>query len=108
VDRAQVADVEALAARVNGLPIVLDRPLTVTAMYLDSQGQMDEHQAEAPILLLVLAGHGFVRVGGPAGETRAVSPGDAILWPARQDHMLWTEAEPLEALAIEGPEERGA
>jgi quercetin dioxygenase-like cupin family protein len=107
VDRAQVADAEALAARVNGMPIVLDRPLEVAALYLDPHGKMDEHQADVPILLLVLAGNGFVRVGGPQGETRAVGPGDAVLWPAGQDHMLWTEAEALQAIVIEGPAERG-
>lgn len=105
-DRANVSDPEALAERANGLPILLDRPLTVMAFYLDPHGQMDDHPAEAPILLLVLAGRGYTRVGGPEGETRAVAAGDAILWPAGQRHMLWTEDEPLQAIAIEGPEER--
>lgn len=108
MDSAEVADAAALAARMNGLPILLDRPLAVVALYLDPHGQVDEHQADAPILLLVLAGHGFVRVGGPAGETRAVAPGDAVLWPAGADHTLWTEEEPLRAIAIEGPAERQA
>lgn len=108
VDRAEVADAAALAERLHGMPIVLDRPLAVAALYLDAYGQMDEHRADVPILLLVLAGHGFVRVGGAAGETRAVAPGDAVLWPAGAEHTLWTEAEALEAITIEGPEERQA
>jgi quercetin dioxygenase-like cupin family protein len=108
LDRAVVPDPEALAARANGLPILLDRPLHVTAFYLDPHGQMDEHPAEAPILLLVLAGRGYTRVGGPDGETRPVAPGDAVLWPAAQLHTLWTEDEPLQAVAIEGPGEREA
>ena len=107
VDRVSVQDAEVLAARVQGMPILLDRPLEVAALYLDPHGHMDEHQAETPILLLVLAGRGYARVGGPPGETLAVAAGDAVLWPAHTDHMLWTEDEAMEALVIEGPSERG-
>ena len=67
---------------------------------------MDEHSADQPILVLVTAGRGFVRVGGPTGETRAVSSGDAVLWPAGVDHAMWTEDDPLEAIVIDGPPER--
>src|SRR5512146_465654 len=79
-------DPEALAARMNGLPILLDRPLVVVALYLDAHGQMEEHSADQPILVLVTEGRGFVRVGGATGETRAVTRGDAVLWPAGLDH----------------------
>jgi mannose-6-phosphate isomerase-like protein (cupin superfamily) len=106
LDRANVQDEQALAARMNGLPILLDRPMVVAAHYLEPHGQMDEHMADVPILVLVVAGHGFTRVGGPQGETRAVGPGDAILWPARQDHTIWTEDGPLETIVIDGPGER--
>ncbi len=101
-----VQDREALAQRFNGLPILLNRPMIVLAMYLESHGSMDEHSAEQPILFLVTKGSGFVRIGGPNGETRSVSAGDAILWPAGLDHTVWTEDEPLEAIIIDGPEER--
>ena len=99
---------EAAAQRFNGLPILLDRPMTVVAMYLESHCAMEEHSAAVPILFLVTAGSGFVRIGGPDGETRAVSAGDAILWPVGQDHMVWTEDEALEAIVIDGPAEREA
>lgn len=99
-------DSEVLAQRFNGLPILLNRPLVVVAMYLEPHGSMDEHSADWPILFLVTKGCGFVRVGGPGGETRAVSAGDAVLWPTRLDHTVWTEDEPLEAIVIEGPPER--
>ena len=108
LDRAQVdpQSTEELAQRFNGLPILLNRPMLVVAMYLEPHGSMDEHSAEVPILFLATAGRGFVRVGGPTGETRSVSAGDAILWPAGLDHTVWTEDEPLSAIVIDGPAER--
>lgn len=99
-------DMEELAQRLNGLPILLNRPMIVVAMYLEPHGAMDEHSAEVPILLLVTAGRGFVRIGGPTGETQRVSAGDAVLWPAKVDHMVWTEDESLAAIVIDGPVER--
>ncbi len=29
-----------------------------------------------------------------------------VLWPAKLDHMVWTEDEPLAAIVIDGPAER--
>lgn len=109
LDRADLPSQNAdeLARRFNGVPILLDRPLAVVALYLDAHGTMEEHSAPVPILLLVTGGGGFVRVGGPNGETRPVAAGEAVLWPADLDHMIWTEDEPLQAIAIEGPVERG-
>jgi quercetin dioxygenase-like cupin family protein len=95
-----------LAALVNGLPILLNRPMIVVAIYLEPHGAMDEHSAQVPVLCLVTAGSGFVRIGGPNGETRRVIAGDAVLWPAYLDHTVWTEEEPLEAILIDGPAER--
>ena len=98
---------EELAQRINGLPILLDRPLSVVAMYVEPHGAMEEHRASVPILFLVIRGNGFVRIGGPSGETREVVAGDAVLWPVGLDHTVWTEDEELEAIVIEGPPERG-
>lgn len=100
-------DSEILAQRFNGLPILLNRPMLVVAMYLEPHGSMDEHAAEVPILFLVTGGKGFVRVGGPDGETSPVSAGDAVLWPTGLEHTVWTEDEPLAAIVIDGPAERG-
>ena len=97
---------EALAERTNGLPILLNRPMSVVAMYVEPHGAMDEHSAEVPILFVVLQGRGFVRIGGANGETREVTSGDAVLWPVGVDHMVWTEDESLDAIVIEGPAER--
>lgn len=99
-------DTEALAQRFNGLPILLNRPMIVVAMYLEPHGSMDEHSAEQPILFLIMKGSGFVRIGGPNGETRRVSAGDAVLWPAGLDHKVWTEDESIEAIVIDGTAER--
>lgn len=97
---------ENLARKVNGLPILTERPFLVVAMYFDPHGEMEEHSASVPILFLVTRGNGFVRIGGLDGETREVRAGDAVLWPAGLDHKVWTEDEPLEALVIDGPPER--
>jgi mannose-6-phosphate isomerase-like protein (cupin superfamily) len=69
---------------------------------------MAEHPAPVPVLFLITGGRGFVRVGGPDGETRAVTAGDAVLWPAGVDRAVWTEEEPLAAIVVDGPPERGA
>jgi quercetin dioxygenase-like cupin family protein len=108
LDRAQLdtQNMEELRQRFNGLPILLNRPLLVMAMYLEPHGFMDEHAAPEPVLFLIMHGKGFVRIGGPTGETQRVTAGDAVLWPARLDHKVWTEDEPLEAILIHGPEER--
>jgi quercetin dioxygenase-like cupin family protein len=95
-----------LAEKMNGLPILLNRPMMVVAMYFEPHAQMDEHTAPVPILFLVTGGRGFVRVGGPQGETRAVQAGDAVLWPVGLDHYVWTEEEPLQEIVVDGPAER--
>ena len=107
IDRAKVSEqgMEELSKRLNGLPILLNRPMVVAALYLEPHGSMDEHSAEVPILFLVTRGKGFVRIGGPGGESRSVSAGDAALWPAGLDHMVWAEDEALDAIIIEGPAE---
>ncbi len=97
---------EALAQRTNGLPILLNRPMSVVAMYVEPHGSMDEHSADVPILFIVTRGKGFVRIGGPKGETREVTFGDAVLWPVGLEHMVWTEDESLDAIVIDGPPER--
>ena len=99
-------NLEELAVLLNGLPILLNRPMIVVAFYMGPHGSTVEHTSEAPILLLVTAGSGFVRIGGPEGETRPLKAGDAVLWPAHLDHTVWTEDEPLEAILIDGPAER--
>ncbi len=97
---------EAFALRVGGLPILLDCPTQVEAMYFEPHAAIDEHSAPNPILFLVTSGKGFVRIGGPTGETQAIEAGDAVLWPAGLDHTVWTEDEPLQAIVVNAPVER--
>jgi quercetin dioxygenase-like cupin family protein len=99
-------NLDELAQLVNGLPILLNRPMIVVAIYMEPNGSIYEHSSEVPILFLVTAGSGFVRIGGPEGETRPLTTGDAVLGPAHLDHTVWTEDQPLEAILIDGPPER--
>jgi quercetin dioxygenase-like cupin family protein len=97
---------EEIAQRLNGLPILLDRPMNVVAMYFEPHASIDEHSSDVPILFLVIGGKGFVRIGGPNGEVQPISIGDAVLWPAGIDHTTWTEDEELQAIVIDGPSVR--
>ena len=92
---------EAYTQRVNGMPLLLDVDHAVVALYFEPHATMDEHSADHPILFLVISGQGTLRLGGPTGETRTVQAGDAILWPTGVDHTVWTDEEPLHAIAIE-------
>ncbi len=96
---------EAFAQRVNGLPLLLNVPTQVEAMYFEPRASLDEHSAPNPIIFIVIAGSGFVRIGGPNGETRAIQAGDAVLWPVGLDHTVWTEGDSLQAIVVNLPEE---
>lgn len=99
---------EAFARRVHGLPLLLDTQLQVEVMYFDPHAAIEEHAADHPIVFLVINGQGTVRLGGPAGETRAVQAGDAVLWPAHIEHTVWTDEAELHAIVINVAEESGA
>ncbi len=104
--REQVAGMsdEQMAARFNGLPILIDHSdAAVVALYFEPHARMFEHNNPRNTLFVVLRGQGFVRIGGPQGETRPLHAGDAVLWPLDIDHMVWTEDDALEGLAIELP-----
>ena len=94
---------EAFAQRVHGMPFLLDVDVQVEAMYFDPHASIEEHSADHPILFLVISGQGTMRIGGPAGETRIVEAGDAVLWPAHVDHAVWTDEEQLYAIVINMP-----
>jgi quercetin dioxygenase-like cupin family protein len=86
--------------RYGGTPIVLHRPTTVVALYLAPHGVLHEHAAPEPILFLVTAGGGHMRVGGPQGDDGEVVAGDAVLWPANVLHGVWTDEAPLHAIVV--------
>lgn len=96
---------EEYAQRVNGLPLLLNVPVTIVAMYFEPHAILEEHSADTPIVFLVTEGQGTVRIGGPQGETQHINAGDAVLWPANVDHMVWTDEGSLQAIAIHTPEE---
>ena len=93
-------DLDSFAAYAHGLPLELDAPVQVEAMYFEPQARLDEHSAPHPILFIVIEGSGTVRIGGPEGESQRVTAGDAVVWPASVDHTVWTENERLSAIVI--------
>lgn len=95
-----IPDLEAFAARVHGLPFALATHAMVEAMYFEPHARLDEHSAPHDILFLVIEGSGLLRIGGAQGETRMVASGDAVMWPAGADHMVWTEEQPLSAIVV--------
>lgn len=98
--RASHPDLDAFAAHVHGLPFALDAPVQVEVMYFEPHARLHEHSAPHRILFLVTDGSGTVRLGGPGGETRDVTAGDAVLWPAGVDHTAWTDDTRLTAIVV--------
>jgi quercetin dioxygenase-like cupin family protein len=92
---------EKLKERFGGLPLFLNRDVAVAALYLDPQGEINEHDSDQPTLFLVIGGSGFVQVGGPTAPVQAVKTGDAMLWPVHVLHKAWTEDEPMQMITIE-------
>ncbi len=90
-----------LAARHQGLPLLLDQPASVILLSFEQGGAIDEHDAGHDIVFIVVSGGGFTRVGGPAAPEVAVAPGDAILWPPHVPHVAWTTDTPMLAISIE-------
>jgi mannose-6-phosphate isomerase-like protein (cupin superfamily) len=90
-----------LAERYGGVPLVVDRPVGVVALFFDADAHIHEHDADFPILFVVIGGSGFVRVGGPNAPSEPVQAGYATLWPAGVPHVAWTEDEPMQAISIE-------
>lgn len=101
-------DQEQLVQRFNGLPLLVNSPTAIVAMYLGPCASIDEHSSPTHSgIFMVLRGSGFVRIGGAEGETREIAAGDAVLWPAKIDHTVWTEEESLDAIVVEVPTEPG-
>ncbi len=103
---ARIADLmsrEELAERYLGVPIILDQPVGVFALFFDAQAEIHEHDAEYPILFLVIGGSGYVRIGGPDAPPEPVQAGNAVLWPANTLHKAWTDNEAMQAITIEFP-----
>jgi quercetin dioxygenase-like cupin family protein len=69
-------------------------------MYFDPHAHIHDHSADHPIVFMVIAGSGTVRLGGPDGEMRRLSAGEAVLWPPHENHTVWTEEETMEAIVV--------
>ena len=97
---------EEMDRRYDGVPFVLDRPNLVVVHRYEPGGEMQEHAAIDPILFMVIEGSGFLRLGGPDGETARVQAGDAVLWPAHVQHRVWTEDTTLTSILFHfGPDD---
>lgn len=81
-------------------PFVLDRPNLVVVHHYEPHAEMREHATDEPILCLAIEGAGFLRLGGPEGETAPLQAGEAVLWPAYVPHKVWTEDEPLTTILM--------
>ncbi len=92
---------EALAERYQGVPILIDRPVAVVSLFFDPHGEIHEHSTDYPILLIVIGGEGYVRVGGPHATAMKVHAGYAVLWPAGAQHKAWTTDSAMQAITIE-------
>lgn len=90
-----------LAARFNGMPIVLDEPVSVMAMEFDPNGETGERRSRFPILVVVTHGSGFVRLGGEGADPVAIRAGQAVLWPAGDLFKAWAGEAGMKAIGIE-------
>ena len=79
---------------------MLNRRNSVGAHHFQPQSEIYEIDTPEPILFLVVAGRGFVWLGGLHGKMAEVSAGDAVLWPAGVMHKAWTTTEPLQAIVV--------
>ncbi len=104
-----IAQAESLQSRVDdpiwierykGKPLILHNEGSVACLYFEVNGAIDEHDAPDDILFLVIEGSGWVRVGGPDGESMAVQAGDAVRWPPGILHKAWTTDTPMQALTV--------
>ncbi len=70
----------------------------VVELHFEPGGEMWEHEADHPILFMVIIGTGKVRVGGEEAEIHA---GQAVHWPANTPHKAWAEANSFTAIVVE-------
>ena len=77
------------------------KPARIGCMYLETNGIIGFHPAATPQILLVVYGHGWVRVDS---EKRVhVETGDAVFWETGEEHETRTDTG-LIAIVIESDE----
>lgn len=79
---------------------LLDKPIRTFALHLEVGGRVGRHVLDAPQLLCVTAGTGWV--AGADGDPQRVAAGLAVLWDAREEHEAWTDFDELTAIVLEG------
>lgn len=75
-----------------------DETIHIVELHFEPGGEMWEHDANHPILFIVIAGKGRVRVDGQESEMQS---GQAVLWPTGKPHKAWAEDVPFTAIAVE-------
>lgn len=78
--------------------ILHEKNIAVVELHFEPGGEMWEHEADHPILFVVIEGKGFVRV---AGEEAEIEAGQAILMPPNKLHKAWAGDASFTAIAIE-------
>jgi quercetin dioxygenase-like cupin family protein len=80
-------------------PIAQDSPFQAAVFRLAPGGRIARHPATHPQVLAVLDGSG--EVSGADGVDEPIAAGDAVFWPAGEEHETKT-AVGLTALIVEG------
>jgi quercetin dioxygenase-like cupin family protein len=75
----------------------------IVALRLGPHGAIDEHSADEDIVVLTCFGEGRSRVGGKTAPWITLSPGEAVLWPAGDLHLLEAGPEGLRVRVVHFP-----
>jgi quercetin dioxygenase-like cupin family protein len=79
-------------------PLASGVPVQAAIFRVAPRGRIARHPATVPQILAVLEGSG--RVSGADGELQSIAAGEAVYWPAGEEHETET-SEGLTALVLE-------
>jgi quercetin dioxygenase-like cupin family protein len=79
-------------------PLAAGTPVQAAIFRLAPSGRIARHPATVPQILAVLEGAG--RVSGADGQFQPIAAGEAVFWPAGEEHETETE-DGLTALVLE-------
>jgi quercetin dioxygenase-like cupin family protein len=79
-------------------PLAAGAPVQAAIFRLAGNGRIARHPATVPQILAVLEGAG--RVSGADGSFQPIGAGEAVFWPAGEEHETQTE-EGMTALILE-------
>ncbi len=92
---------EAQIARHGQATFMLDQPVLIVALEFAPLAVMEEHTMPFPVMLIVTAGCGQMRLGPPDASPQPLRAGDAVLCPADAPRAIWTDGEAMQMLAVE-------